>query len=560
MCVLCKYAPSIARHPPRGRQTILRTLSTHNASDSSSKDERPSYALRESRKKPHTRRQNSAIPNARNHDDGRSRVSSKPVKETPEIDDIPPDLRDALNRQLNLFSLTDELRTAILPRTTGHRHRTPKIVAQSRRQSDAITTTALSTAARQLLSSQPPAPDPTRLADLTLHHALLTQLPLAASPASLQRLTITALSDPLLTTALASPSIAGPLSSALLRLHRAHPADTRLPALLTALLTRFRARNIPPPTPLLYAGLHMAAAAPRPTLSALRRHLVALRARRAALPPRLFGEVVRAVAGRAVAAEAEEAGCEGGTRGEWVRAMVGVEGVEGAGGEPWHLGLWMEGRRADWGYLGVWVRALGRVGDAEGVWREWEGWVGRGGKRGAGGGVPEGERGTVAAETEAEAEAEVEVRAAEVGATEAEPGPEMEHPRPLHAPAVFIHALLRAGSPALAWRVFAQSGVPFTSLPRGLQNRLVQHPDLAPAWTREMEEALLALWTWRLRRIECALGVCWVSDGVGGGFHRTVEGDEGFLRELMGKGGRVGEGGELVEGEVEGLEGAGLEG
>ena len=296
----------------------------------------------------------------------------------------------------------------------------------------------------------------------------------------------------------------------------------------------------------------MAAAAPRPTLSALRRHLVALRARRAALPPRLFGEVVRAVAERAVAAEAEKAGCEGGeggTRGEWVRAMVGVEGVKGAGGEPWHLGLWMEGRRADWWYLGAWVRALGRVGDAEGVWREWEGWVGRGGKRGAGGGVlVAGEGETVAAETEAEAEAE------------AEPGLGMEPPRPLHAPAVFIHALLRAGSPALAWRVFAQSGVPFASLPRGLQNRLVQHPDLAPAWTREMEEALLALWAWRLRRIECALGVCWVSDGVGGGFHQTVEGDEGFLGELVGKRRRVGEGSELVEGEVEGLEGAGLEG
>lgn len=308
VCVLCKYAPSIARQPPRGRQTILRTLSTHNASDSGSKDERPSYALRESGKQPHTWRQNSTIPNARNQDDRRFRVSSKPAKETPEINDIPPDFRDALNRQLNLFSLTDELRTAILPPTAGHRHRTPKIVAQSRRQSDAITTAALSTTARQLLSSQPPTPGPTRLADLTLQHTLLTQLPLATSPASLQRLTTTALSDPRLTTALASPSLAGPLSSALLHLHRAHPADTRLPALLTALLTRFRASDIPPPTPLLYAGLHMAAAAPRPTLSALRRHLVALRARRAALPPRLFGEVVRAVAERAVAAEAEEAG------------------------------------------------------------------------------------------------------------------------------------------------------------------------------------------------------------------------------------------------------------
>ena len=207
----------------------------------------------------------------------------------------------------------------------------------------------------------------------------------------------------------------------------------------------------------------------------------------------------------------------------------------------------MEGRRADWRYLGAWVRALGRVGDAEGVWREWEGLVGREGKRGASGGVLEGERGTMAAEAEAEA-------------TEVEPGPEMEPPHPLYAPAVFIHALLRADSPTLAWRVFAQSGAPFTSLPRGLRNRLVQHPDLAPAWTREMEEALLALWAWRLRRIEHALGVCWVSDEVGGGFHRTVEEEEGFLGELVGKGWKVGEGGELVEGEVESLEGAGLEG
>ncbi|OCL14739.1 hypothetical protein AOQ84DRAFT_402895, partial [Glonium stellatum] len=210
-----------------------------------------------------------------------------------------------------------------------------------------------------------------------------------------------------------------------------------------------------------------------------------------------------------------------------------------------------------------WVKALGKVGDAEGVWREWETWRARV-KKGVEGGDVEAQD---AARTEAGAEGEVEdrVRAAADGATLEPTASEREAPTtaatraallssppptsqldtsslPAFSPGAkklksheppllrttqtFIFALLRANAPRLAWLHLSQSGLLFTNLPHGVKNRLVQHPADAPAWTAEMQDALLDLLDWRLKTIEGRLGVTWMRDGTGdgAGYHRVVEG------------------------------------
>ncbi|OCL13779.1 hypothetical protein AOQ84DRAFT_224274, partial [Glonium stellatum] len=153
------------------------------------------------------------------------------------IDDIPHDFRNALYQQLNLFSLTYQLRTAIGVTAPGKPSERVPIVVHCRRRSKQLSTAALVSAAHSLLleqqsqtaASNPTSKDlpplrpsslpPTRLGQLTLHHAISMQLALCADARSLQQVLNSALGSPL--TAATLTDLGPEIANVFLRLHRA---------------------------------------------------------------------------------------------------------------------------------------------------------------------------------------------------------------------------------------------------------------------------------------------------------------------------------------------------
>jgi hypothetical protein len=166
-------------------------------------------------------------------------------------------------------------------------------------------------------------------------------------------------------------------------------------------------------------------------------------------------------------------------------------------GEEYHLGSFIN--RDDWQQMCAWLQILSRCGLREQILKEWEYWK--------------------------QSPARKEDRPL-IGL-----GARSESVR-VRGDRAFVHELIVAGDYRRAWKVLAETGLNPKCLSRERLHTLLSWADLATVWNEDLRNELLVKYEEDLSAVEHFLGVEWVSDGNGGGYHKPTERLEEALEEL----------------------------
>lgn len=189
--------------------------------------------------------------------------------------------------------------------------------------------------------------------------------------------------------------------------------------------------------------------------------------------------------------------------GRWKREQLlqVLKGFEDAKHLPldqqYHLGRYLI--RGDWQYLHGWIAVLARCKDSEAIWDEWELW---------------------------------------------KSSPARIRPRKLENQSGwmtsrkrgdywFVEQMTYSGDYEKAWKLVAETEVPFKALKERIQTRLLNGAEHATVWDDDVREAMVQKYDSDLKKIERALGVKWVPTEVDGeGTHQLFKDQAEALEAL----------------------------
>ena len=164
--------------------------------------------------------------------------------------------------------------------------------------------------------------------------------------------------------------------------------------------------------------------------------------------------------------------------------------------------------RHDWGYLHGWIAALARCKDSDSVWKEWELWKESDARK-----VPK---------SLVFSEAVGQFWRTRSRITSKKRGDYW-----------FLEQMTLSGDSQRAWEIFKETGIPFEMLKTTTKDRLLDHPEHATIWDKDMGEQMLQRYDRHLSKIESVLGVQWVPDGEDGdGSHQQIRDKEEALETL----------------------------
>ncbi|KAK5170302.1 uncharacterized protein LTR77_004889 [Saxophila tyrrhenica] len=288
-----------------------------------------------------------------------------------------------------------------------------------------------------------------------------------------------------------------PLIRALYR-SRNTVSDPQVLATLNVIIARFKLANLYVSPYFLFLGLRFAARTR--SLTSMQRYLRHIRQANLTMPANVFRSVIAkfSIGSRGLGEI---------RNGRWRRSdlLQVLKGFDDCSHLPpaqkYHLGSFLD--RSDWQFLHGWVAVLARCRDSEGVWREWEHWkqssarldprkLGKGGR-----GMSSRWRGDY----------------------------------------WFVEQMTHSGDLRLAWRVVEESGLDFSTVKGKVKFRLLDGIEFATtrSWEGGAREAMVEKYDVELRKIERALGLRWVADGMaddGEGVHELVRDQWEVMEEL----------------------------
>lgn len=191
--------------------------------------------------------------------------------------------------------------------------------------------------------------------------------------------------------------------------------------------------------------------------------------------------------------------------GRWRREQLlqVLKGFEDAKHLPedkqYHFGSFLV--RDDWQYLHGWVAVLARCRDSEGVWKEWEFWK------------------------ESPARLQPKRLASQKNSMTSKKRGDYW----------FVEQMTFSGDLEKAWKILAETGLPFKTLHDRVKTRLLDGVEYATVWNEDVRNEMVKKYDLELSKIEKALGVTWVLDAKGGdgeGAHELIGDQEETLEKL----------------------------
>jgi hypothetical protein len=188
-------------------------------------------------------------------------------------------------------------------------------------------------------------------------------------------------------------------------------------------------------------------------------------------------------------------------RDELIQVLLGFP--DARPGHEYHLGSFLD--RNSWFQMVHWLQILGRCGLNNQLWKEWELWK----------------------HSTANMENRPIVR----------PLTDVTTKMPIvtasvRAARMFVQQFIITGDFQSAWRIIAETGLDPMCLDRDRLHQLLQWANMATVWNEQMRQALMEMYQDDLAAMEHFLGVEWVPDGRGDGYHRPMERMRDALEEL----------------------------